>query len=171
MIAIMKFITAINQSGTMKGGNNMEYPYMTEELRQAMNEIARKRKQEDIDKYSEQLYKMLKQDLKLIRRGTEYECLIKTVDRCIGKTYAIIRLSLEENIPIVVKSRDMGMCIQHEAMKLFNTKVKVISLGSRSAWERHEPIVLKEEGATVESIRNELGKDVRIIGISSFMSD
>lgn len=149
----------------------MEYPYMTEELRQAMNEIVRKRKQEDIAKYSEQLYNMLKQDLKLIRHGTEYERLIKTVDRCIGKTYAIIKLSLEENIPIVVRSYDMGMCIQNEAMDLFNKQVKTICLGSWSASGRHEPIVLKEEGATVESIRRELGENVRIIGICSFMAD
>jgi phosphoenolpyruvate carboxylase len=155
----------------MKGGNNVEYPYMTEELRQAMNEIARKRKQEDVAKYSEQLYRMLKQGLEIIRRGTEQERLIKTVDRCIGKTYAIIKLSLEENIPVVVRSHDMGMCIQREAMELFNAQVRTISLGSWSARGRHEPIVLKEEGASVEAIYREFGKDVRIIGISSFMAD
>ena len=148
----------------------MEYPYMTEELHQAMYEIARKRRKEDIVKYSEQLYKMLKQDLKIVRHNTESERLIKTADRCIGKTHAIIKLSLEENIPIVVKSYDMEALIQHEAIELFAKQPRTIILDSRYEGESLEPVALKEEGATVELIRNKLGNKIKIIGISSFMA-
>jgi hypothetical protein len=171
MIAIMSYITQQSQSGMMKGGSLMEYPFLSRELQQALNDIARKRRKENISEYGEQLYKMLKQSLSLIRSGKETECLIKTVDRCIGKSYALIKLSLEEGIPIAVRTNDMGMCIQHQSVDLFGLKVKTITVHSVSYTKgMHPPIVLKEEGASVEQIRTAFGKDIKIVGICSFMA-
>ena len=152
----------------------MKEIFITKELQDAICKQAHQRTMDSLKKYNERLYTILKQGLENIEPGGEY--LIKTIDRRIGKTDALVRLSCETGIPIAVRDGASEKLLQDHAKRYYGKTVNCINISAKrrncdgAEWLRRG-CVLKDEKTAPDRIREHLRWNVFVAGIESFYDD
>lgn len=146
--------------------------YISEEALKAMTDICCLRSLEEIIQKSNMLYDGLLRDLKKIISGEENEIITRVIDRKIGKSFSLIRLAIEYDLPIVV-SPGLEKFYDRDAQEFFNKTVRVIPLAMRAIEkEKNINIVLKDQDTKVGDIANKFWpRKVKVIGFSSIFNE
>lgn len=146
--------------------------YITQGTMEVLHDIASSRSEKELKVESDRIYKILKNDLQKVMDGKEDICVTRVVDRSIGKTYSLIRLACEYNLPIV-PHKNLKRMYEDEAWVKFGKMIKVIPIckGGRINGERCD-IVLKDEGVSVQEVIDYFWpRSVKIVGVSSVFVD
>ena len=138
----------------------MSKVFITEEGREALEKITNSRRK-NIDKTSDDIYKLLKEELRHLNfnsaRGEDR--IIYAVERMTGKTTAIIRIAEEFGIPIVA-DKNMKRFLDNLIKQRCNHGVKIINLKDleqRMDGTRFMPyVVLVDQGTDVSAVRRAL---------------
>ena len=145
----------------------MERTYITNDLREALSHFALTRSNEKIREESERIYKALKVDLQDVMDGKDDIRIMRVVDRNIGKTYSLIKLACEYNLPIVPHKR-LERMYKDMAQEEFGKMVNVLPIRKGGYAKEKCNIVLKDEGVSVQEILDYFFPyDVKIVGVSS----
>jgi len=151
--------------------------FITQEMYEAIGQVSKQRNIKDIVKYSNELYKTFEKNIvslvamKAFKEKPD-DFIIRTIDRKIGKTTALVRLACNYNIPIAIDDKRWVNSYRECANELGLKEPKIIDIRNRLAWFTNmQYVILKDETISVKSIRNKLGNDVVIVGISSFFED
>lgn len=146
----------------------LERVYITNDAVKALHVLAQRRTDEEIKVESDRIYKILKADLQDVMDGKDDIRVTRVIDRTIGKTYSLVRLACEYNLPIVPR-KNLKRMYEEQARFEFYKEIKVIPVckGGRTREERYD-IVLKDEGVSVKEVMDYfLPHRVKIVGISS----
>jgi len=150
----------------------VEQLFITDELMMAIQDMAKNRSKAEVIKHSDRIYSDLKRLTEEALKYKNGEWLIKTVDRKIGKTYALIKVACEYQIPIAVKGNDLCRLLEREAKEELGQLLQTINVNLLNDRRLSRvDIVLKDEGTPVRLIRERLGDNVRIVGICSFFGE
>ncbi len=146
----------------------MERTYITNDAVEVLHDLASRRSDKEIKVESDRIYKVLKADLQDVMEGKDDIRIMRVIDRKIGKTYSLIRLACEYNLPIV-SHENLRRMYEDQAQYEFGEEINVIPVrkGGRVKVERCD-IVLKDEGVSVQEITDHFWpRKVKIVGISS----
>ena len=145
--------------------------YITQGAMEVLHDIASRRSHEELKAESDRIYKALKKDLNEVMNGRENICITRVVDRKIGKTYSLVRLACEYNLPIV-PHRDLKRLYEEEAHNKFGKIIKVIPISRGRSAKENCDIVLKDEGVSVQEVIDYFWpRKVKIVGVSSMFED
>ncbi len=150
----------------------MTRTYISEKVGMALDDIFERRGIEEVISESIKLYRMLQEDLYTIKAGKEDILITRVIDRKIGKTYSLIKLSIKYNIPIVVPPR-LQRFYQEDAQNFFNKKAWILPLSKKEITGLNNiDIVLKDQGIkTNEIIEFFKPTKIKIIGFSSMFEE
>lgn len=143
---------------------------MTLEMRKARSEIIRTT--EECIMISNELYPMLKEDMKRAEANRGRDYITYTPDRKIGKTYNLMRLAAEYDYPLIVYDARWARCIEKEAKKLFNKNIIVRSYSaiSNTFDGLRCDVILKDEPVDIVTVRDMLNEQglgwVSVVGIN-----
>lgn len=146
---------------------------ITQRTREAINEAARERTEEEIKEIFKRLYDSMDRFGKRIAveqiNGQDF--IIYTPDRRIGKTEAALFLAHEYNMPYLVEGCNLGLVRQRAEEEGY--KIKFITL--HEVTERDTVMngarirtILKDECIKTTEARRHIGKEINIIGIEEF---
>lgn len=146
--------------------------YITEKLMRAIGDVATDRSKEEFIVESEKLYKRLKLDVQDVMNGKEDVIITRIVDRKIGKSYSLLKLACEFNIPIVT-NRNMGIVLKRDALRVFGKEIQIVSVSKGGHYEgRSLNIVLKEQGVSEKMVNDYFWPlKVKMVGINSIWDD
>ncbi|HZK84864.1 MAG TPA: hypothetical protein VFC58_09340 [Desulfosporosinus sp.] len=154
----------------------MERTYMTNDAIEALHNLATMRDGEKLKEESDRIYKTLKADLQDVMDGRDDVRIMRVVDRKIGKTYSLIKLACEYNLPIV-PHKNLERMYRDMAREEFGKEINVLPICKggyakektlRGYTKGKSHIVLKDEGVSVQDILDYFYPfEVRIVGVSS----
>lgn len=133
--------------------------YISLEMRKARSEI--RRTTEECIKISNELYPMLKEDMKRAEANRGRDYITYTPDRKIGKTYNLMRLAAEYDYPLIVHDAIWARCIEKQDKKLFNKSIIVRSyrvIPNRFDGLRCD-VILKDETVDISTLRDVLNNN------------
>lgn len=145
----------------------MERTYITNDAIEALHHLATMRSKEKVKEESDRIYKALKADLQDVLDGKDDIRVMRVIDRKIGKTYSLVRLACEYNLPIV-PHKNLKRMYEELANEEFGKAINVIPIHrGGNATERCD-IVLKDEGVSVQEVIDYFSPhEVKIVGVNS----
>lgn len=147
--------------------------YITQDAVKAINSLALKRSNDEVKEESEKLYRKLKNDLNEVLNNNQDIILTRVVDRKVGKTYTLMRMANEFNIPLIVKG-ELKQIYKREAFKMFgkDININIIDIKDITKVKQQCNVALKDEGiSTQEVIDCFKPKKIKIIGLISIYED
>ena len=145
----------------------MERTYITNDAVEVLHDLASRRSKQEIKVESDRIYKALKSDLQDVMNGKDDIRIMRVVDRKIGKTYSLVRLACEYNLPIITRNR-LARMYDEMANFEFGKAIKIIPVSRGGHTKERCEIVLKDEGVPVREIIDFFHPyDVQIVGVSS----
>ena len=146
--------------------------YISTELREAIGNIASRRTTSEIIRQSNNIYEILKKDIETSLNSEGLDLITYTPERKIGKSYSLMKLASEYNMPIIVHSSAWGQYVERKAKELFGRTIAVRSISSNLAnlYGLNCKTVLKEEAVDAHELREKLKnvelEHINIVGIN-----
>lgn len=141
--------------------------YITNDAVKVLHDLASNRSEKEIKIESDRMYNALKVNLQDVMNGKDDIRVMRVVDRKIGKTYSLIRLAIEYNLPIV-PHKNLKRIYKEQAQYEFGKEIKVIPISKGGRAKERYDIVLKDEGVSVQEVIDFFWPwDVQIVGLSS----
>lgn len=145
----------------------MERTYITNDAIEALHNLAIMRDETKLREESDRIYKALKADLQDVMDSKDDVRIMRVVDRKIGKTYSLIRLACEYNIPIV-PHKNLERMYRDMAREEFGKAINVITIRKGGYAKGRYDIVLKDEGVSTQEVIDYFSPyKTKIIGVSS----
>ena len=144
--------------------------FITERTREAIQEAATRRTDEEIGEIYKILYDSMEQFAKKIvaEQIIEQDFIIYTPERKIGKTEVLLELAHKYNMPYLIKSDLSSIAKRQARHKGYNiefitlTETKYKLKGSRIR------TIIKDECVSIEEARRHIEKSINIIGVEQF---
>lgn len=130
--------------------------FITRETIEAIGEIARRRSLKDIIRIENDLHDMLKGYIKEAEHCAGYDFIVYTPERKIGKTFTLIKLACEYNIPLIVHDRLTVVKIKRDVKESTGKDIMVSTIDRMRYDLKHinTGIILKDEGVSLKDLRD-----------------